>query len=400
MIRIWLLFLILSLPHELLAQQCGTNTIHKMLQQKGLWPQNKASHNTTSWPTDSIYTIPVVIHVIYATNAQNVQDLQIESQVEVLNEDYAGLNLDAILIPQPFKQFKSGDVGIRFCLASVDPQNNPTTGITRTFTQVNSFALNDEMKYATTGGHDAWPTDKYLNIWVCNLDGNVLGYAQYPGGPPETDGVVIYYKAFGKNGTAAKPYNKGRTATHEVGHWLNLQHIWGDDGNACNGSDEVADTPNQANSSSGCPVFPSISCNNGPHGDMYVNYMDYTNDSCMFMFTQGQKERMQTAIENYRPLMKNTSTNCAPLYQTIDYSTTIIPNPSTGRFMIKFKNAIPPTCLLQMFDLTGKTIYSYQVSGLESRYLNIDLGNVSNGLYFLKTEIAGKTYVNKLMVFR
>jgi hypothetical protein len=399
MIRVFLIIAALSYSGTIWAQQCGTTEINKILQSKGLLKPVKQTQFTAAWPVDTVYTIPVVIHVIYANNAQNVQNLQIESQIEVLNEDYAGVNLDAILIPPVFNQFKAGDVGIRFCLASVDPQNKPTTGITRTLTQVDAFSLNDDMKYTAQGGHDAWPSDKYLNIWVCNLDGNLLGYAQYPGGPPETDGVVIYYKAFGKNGTAAKPYNKGRTATHEVGHWLNLLHIWGDDGNSCNGSDDVADTPNQSNSSSGCPKFPNISCNNGPHGDMFMNYMDYTNDSCMYMFTQGQKERMQSALENFRPLLKNTNTDCTPLYSTIDYSTTIIPNPSNGNFILRFKNAIPKTCVLSLFDLTGKLLYTYNVSGLESRNLNVSINNIANGLYFLKTDVGDKTFTNKIMIY-
>ena len=137
-----------------------------------------------------------------------------------------------------------------------------------------------------------WDATKYLNLWACSLSGGVLGYAQFPGGSTATDGVVILNSAFGN--TATGPYNKGRTATHEVGHWLNLRHIWGDDGGACTGSDLVSDTPNQGAENYGCPLATKASCSNG--GDMFMNYMDYTDDACMFMFSAGQKARMQATV--------------------------------------------------------------------------------------------------------
>lgn len=151
------------------------------------------------------------------------------------------------------------------------------------------------MKKSSQGGDDAWPSSGYLNLWVCNLGSQLLGYAQFPGGSSSTDGVVVLYSSVGSLTTpgTASPYNYGRTATHEVGHWLNLYHIWGDDGTSCSGSDLVADTPNQADENYGCPTFPTVSCSNGPNGDMFMNYMDYTNDACMNMFTSGQTARAQ-----------------------------------------------------------------------------------------------------------
>ena len=145
------------------------------------------------------------------------------------------------------------------------------------------------MKFSKKGGINATDPQTTLNIWVCNLSNSLLGYAQFPGGNPASDGVVCDTQAFGTTGTAQSPFNKGRTATHEVGHWLNLYHIWGDDGSACTGSDQVADTPNQAGYNFGCPTFPKVTCNN--QGDMSMNYMDYTDDGCMYMFTAGQKAR-------------------------------------------------------------------------------------------------------------
>ncbi|RYF77048.1 MAG: zinc metalloprotease, partial [Cytophagaceae bacterium] len=127
-----------------------------------------------------------------------------------------------------------------------------------------------------------------LNIWICNIGGGILGYAQFPGGSAATDGVVIGPQYFGNTGYVAAPYDKGRTATHEIGHWLNLRHIWGD---ASCGNDLVADTPTQQTANYGCPSFPHVTCGNGANGDMYMNYMDYTNDPCMYMFTNGQTTR-------------------------------------------------------------------------------------------------------------
>ncbi len=204
-----------------------------------------------------ITNIPVVVHVVWNTAAQNISDAQIQSQINVLNQDYRMTNPDTVQVPAVW-QSNRGDARIQFSLATTDPNGNPTSGITRTQTQVTSFPqAGNPVKFAAQGGAAAWPADRYLNIWVCQLGGSLLGYAQFPGGPAETDGVVILHSAFGTTGTAAAPFDKGRSATHEIGHWLNLFHIWGDDGTGCGGSDEVADTPNAAGPNYGCPAFPS-----------------------------------------------------------------------------------------------------------------------------------------------
>ncbi len=241
--------------------------------------------------TRSVITIPVVVHVVYNTGAENISDAAINSQIEILNEDFRRMNADAVNTPDHFTD-EAADPEIEFCLASVDPDGYPTTGITRTSTTKTSFGTSgDPVKYSTYG-HAAWDRDSYLNIWVCDLGSGLLGYAQFPGGPAATDGVVIDYQYFGGPDYATAPYNLGRSATHEVGHWLNLYHIWGDDGSSCSGSDYVGDTPNQADETYGCPSGTRVSCSNGPDGDMYQNYMDYTDDACMNLFTTGQKTRM------------------------------------------------------------------------------------------------------------
>jgi hypothetical protein len=257
-------------------------------------------------------TIPVVVNVVYNTTSQNISDAQIQSQIDVLNADFRRLNADVSNVPAVWQSL-AADFEINFCLATQDPTGAATTGIRRRSTTSTSFSTNDAVKYNAQGGLDAWDRNKYLNLWVCNLSGTLLGYAQFPGGAAATDGVVIDYQYFGTIGTATAPFNLGRTATHEVGHWLNLYHIWGDDGTGCTGSDNVTDTPNQGGYNSGCPTFPKISCNNGSNGDMFMNYMDYTNDACMYMFTAGQKTRAQAlfASGGFRTSLL-TSTGCQP----------------------------------------------------------------------------------------
>ncbi len=233
-----------------------------------------------------VYTIPVVVHVVYNNNSQNISDSQIQSQLTVLNDDFRRLNSDA---NNNWPQ--AADIEIDFCLATVDPSGNSTTGITRTSTNTAVFTDDDKVKFSNQGGQNAWNSQHYLNIWVCKLDG-FLGYAQFPGGNSSTDGVVCDYQAFGTNGTANSPFNLGRTATHEVGHWLNLYHIWGDGG--CNVDDNVNDTPLSDAANYGC-ASNHTSCGSL---DMVQNYMDYSNDACMNLFTDGQKTRMRALFAN------------------------------------------------------------------------------------------------------
>jgi len=242
----------------------------------------------------SVYNIPVVVHVVYNTTAQNISDAQVQSQIDILNKDFQLNNADTTKIPNAFKSVLA-DCKINFCLAKRDPSGNATTGIVRKSTTVTSFSSNDGVKYTAQGGDNAWNSSQYLNLWVCNLSGGLLGYAQFPGGAAATDGVVILYSAFGSTGTVSAPYNLGRTATHEVGHWLNLRHIWGD---ANCGDDLVGDTPKQQTSNYSCPTFPHTTCSNGANGDMFMNYMDYVDDACMQMFSIGQRDRMYAILKS------------------------------------------------------------------------------------------------------
>lgn len=235
----------------------------------------------------STINIPVVVHVVYKTSAQNISDAQINSQIAVLNEDYNSQNADKTKLPaNSFQTVASPGFNVNFYLAQT----------IRKSTKTRSFSTNDAVKYSSRGGDNVVNPARNLNLWVCNLGGGLLGYGQFPGGKAATDGVVILYSAFGSRakypgGTYLSTFDLGRTGTHEIGHWMNLRHIWGDDNGACTGSDLVADTPNQGNANYGCPSYPKVSCNNGPKGDMFMNFMDYTDDVCMYTFSAGQQAR-------------------------------------------------------------------------------------------------------------
>ena len=252
--------------------------------------------------------IPVVVHVVWHTAAENISDAQIASQIDVLNEDFRRLNADAATTPAAFATV-AADARLEFALAVRGPGCTPTTGITRHNTAVTGWIFTDNgMKSAATGGADQWDSSQYLNIWIVNFTDDTLGYATYPGGAAALDGLVLKYQATGRIGTTIPGANLGRTATHEIGHWLDLHHIWGDatvlPSADCTDSDLVADTPNQMTASpfdpASCRTFPSISCSNGPNGDMFMNYMDYSGDQCMNTFTAGQVVRMDAALHTAR----------------------------------------------------------------------------------------------------
>jgi Pregnancy-associated plasma protein-A/Secretion system C-terminal sorting domain len=343
---------------------------------------------------NEVIIIPVVVHILYNTNEQNISDQQVLSQIDVLNKDYRRLNADAVNTPMAFKNV-AADVRISFCLAKTDPEGKPTTGILRKFTSVSSFKTNDVMKFSAQGGDNAWDAGSYLNLWVCNLSGNMLGYAVLPGTPAERDGVVIHYTAFGTVGKIKAPYNKGRTATHEIGHWLGLQHLWGD---ADCGDDGISDTPPQQKANTGCTSFPHISsCSSNPSGDMFMNFMDLTDDACMNLFTEGQKSRMRSffAKGNLRNSFLQatactaTIEEAGPLPDSNSDSQKVIisvyPNPFNSGVTIDLGNASQITGkLIKVFNTTGQLIASQPVT---SRKTLLQLGNLPPGVYILK--IAG-----------
>jgi hypothetical protein len=221
--------------------------------------------------------IPVVVNVIYRTASENISQAQIQSQIDVLNEDFNATNSDVSQTPSIFSGLVA-DVDVQFVLETVNRKKSSKK----------KWGTNDAMKKSTQGGINPTNPAQNLNIWVVNNMGGILGYAQFPGGPAATDGVVIAHNYFGRTGVVSAPFNFGRTATHEVGHWLNLRHIWGD---ATCGSDLVSDTPTHNTANYGCPASGHKSTCSGTPVEMTMNYMDYTDDACMYMFSEGQKSR-------------------------------------------------------------------------------------------------------------
>ena len=222
--------------------------------------------------------IPVVVNVLYKTAAENISLAQIQSQIDVLNEDFNAANADFISTPALFSGV-AANVEISFVLETVNRKSTTKT----------SWGTRDAMKKTKQGGLDPTSPTTKLNMWACTIGGGILGYAQFPGGSTTTDGIVVDSKYFGLSGTGAYPYNLGRTATHAVGHWMNLRHIWGD---ATCGSDLVSDTPTHDTANYGVPAYPHYSTCTGTPVEMTMNYMDYTDDRGMYMFSNGQKSRM------------------------------------------------------------------------------------------------------------
>jgi len=311
-----LLFFYSSVVHA--QERCGTIPyMQQLLEKKNIkqdkeqfehWLRTKIAQRKQRLQTQrhqaAPYKIPVVVHVIHngepiGTGA-NISDAQILSQIEVLNNDFQRLNLDAASTPAEFL-LVAGSLDIEFVMARQDPDGQYTEGIVRVDGNQSSWAPFDEALNAVS----YWPSEDYLNIWVTDLSGDFLGYAQFPFSTlpglegeaedvSETDGVVSDYTVFGV-GSSDPAYNLGRTTTHEVGHFFGLRHIWGDDGSSCSGTDYVNDTPNQIDETYNCPSHPQFECTNNK---MFQNYMDYTDDVCMNLFTEQQIERMITVLES------------------------------------------------------------------------------------------------------
>lgn len=366
------------------------NSFDKVAEQIAKATKRYAARDTSA---NEIINIPVVIHLLYKTAVQNISDVQIRSQIDALNKDFANQNEDRLNRPEAFRNL-AADVKIKFCLAQVDPQGNRTNGIIRTKTNTDLFAADDAMKSSLKGGTNPWDNKKYLNIWVCALNSRSLGYATPPGGPADLDGLVIAYDVFGTVGNLRAPFNKGRTATHEVGHWLGLNHIWGD--SDC-GDDGVEDTPRQKTYNFGTPVFPHVTaCSPNSNGDMFMNFMDFSDDAVMNMFTVGQKNRMRALFANGN--IRNsflTSFACdsnlaaGPLPVLIPEETPAVklnlikvyPNPVQYNMVVE-NNAVTNTAqTIMVFNATGNMVYSGIVTKQKT---TVNLSFLNTGLYIVR----------------
>jgi hypothetical protein len=322
---------------------------------------------------------------LYKTSIQNISDAQINSQLTILNNDFRKLNSDfSTVVPAAF-QGLGADVEILFCKATRTPAGVASTGIERKSVP-SSFVF--ENSYYTTSGLEAWDTTKYLNIWIGRFTNpQLLGFAYLPSaaGNPD-DGLCIGDQFFGNTGTATAPFNKGRTATHEIGHYFGLLHPWGDDGSACGtvfNSDGVADTPATNDPYSGCPTFPNNTnaCTTTATGSMFMNYMDYVNDACMAFFTAGQKTIMRNALNGPRASLL-TSNGCASLgldeVGAIE-AIAVYPNPVSQYFII----TSPHTSIdfVEVYNMNGQLVKSQKLEEINNKVYIEDL---ESGVYYLR----------------
>ncbi|UAY51111.1 M43 family zinc metalloprotease [Ferruginibacter albus] len=388
--------------------QSSINKIQQQATTLAFRPTGTAVNDTIP---NQIINIPVVIHVLYNTDQQNISDAQVLSQMTVLNKDYRRQNADAALTPAAFRAV-AADAKINFCLAQVDPKGRKTSGIIRKFTSTQLFTTDDAVKYAAQGGDDAWDCTKYLNIWVCNLVSRSLGYATPPGGPADRDGVVIAYNVFGTTGVLRVPFNKGRTATHEIGHWLGLRHIWGDD--EC-GNDSIPDTPQQETYNYGCPSFPHMSsCSPNANGDMFMNFMDFSDDACMNMFTIGQVKVMRALFSkngvrnSFLTSFQCDSSLASPqggALPTVPAETTVdtviaqiikvYPNPVHSQLFITSSTISKVnTQTLRIYNTVGTEVLSTTLSQTTT---TLNVSNLAGGVYIVRVGSGKDVYTTKVI---
>lgn len=379
---------------------------------------NEAFDNAKSWSyatpnsisKDSLLRLPVVVHVLYENDMENISEESIKSQIDVLNEDYKRLNADKVETRAQFDTL-AGRSNFEFYLATTDPDGNLTSGITRTSTNVSSFMSQnfqmDLMKSPSSGGVFGWPNDKYINIWVCDIAINgqvqLLGYATPPNSlseweedmstSAENDGIVIHYELFGRNSVVNFGYDVaflGRVTTHEVGHYLGLRHIWGD--GLCEDDDGIHDTPFANSSSQNICNHNKNTCLDFPYdyNDMIENYMDYSNPSCQNIFTKGQMDLMHGVLSNQRAELPrrtvNVNTNKLLLLD-------VYPNPSNDILHIKL-GVIKSQHKLQLIDVSGKVIWEIQLNQKDNRSIKLSTHNFARGIYFLKLQ--SDSYMNRI----
>ncbi|MEP7143530.1 MAG: M43 family zinc metalloprotease [Ferruginibacter sp.] len=381
----------------MLVSDPSLKEVFRKIEKQIVSANNKPNGNIAMRDTaaDEIIYIPVVIHLLYKNAEQNITDAQIISQIDVLNKDFRMLNNDRANTPEAFKSL-AGDSRIQFCLAQVDPQGKPAKGIDRKYTTRDFFTTDDGMKMALKGGTAAWDSKRYLNIWVCNLSNKCLGYATPPGAAEDLDGVVIAYDVFGTTGNLRAIFNKGRTTTHEIGHWLGLIHTWGDD--HC-GDDRVDDTPAQESYNSGCQSFPKLSaCSPDNNGDMFMNFMDFSDDACMNMFTKGQVKRMRALFgqNNIRnSFLDSFACDSAlaqqghlPVKEPVPLpfvslaSTKVYPSPFHTVATVECSAATTLTIkTMNIFNMLGMKVFSTRLSQQKT---TLDLSNLVPGIYIIR----------------
>ncbi|MEQ8703460.1 MAG: M43 family zinc metalloprotease [Phaeodactylibacter sp.] len=339
--------------------------------------------------------IPVAVHVVWQNPEENISDAQIESQLEVLNRDYRRLNAEAPNVHPLFDDLVS-DLEIEFCLVAITRTLTTVAGITNTFSGGARRLCHTDL-----GGRDGFDPERYLNIWVAGRSDGALGSATFPQeglAKPEEDGLYIRPDAFGTMGTVAPPFHLGRTCTHELGHYFNLQHLWGpnEDNFNCDKDDGIADTPLQATTYQGtCPAVPFPSCGSP---DMFMNYMNFTHDACMALFTPGQKARVLNTLQTYRQGLLETS--CAPVSTTAPPlpdrpEVRLLSNPVSNLASIQVPGN--ETALLTIFDFSGRLVQQEKATG---PVIELNLRGIYAGIYYIKIRYGDKIHLKKLIIAR
>lgn len=410
--------MLIASPFSILSQnktheyiRCGTmifdssNQAKNSLLQWEKWLQEKIKHDShAARESESNYTIAVIVHILHSGEAigtaQNIGDEQIISQFDVLNEDYNKNNNDFTTnVPSYFNSY-AANCGITFCRATKDTSGNdlPVAGIDRV-NIINKGLLYPPYSYNymenTVKPLTIWDPNKYLNIWVVDISGGLLGYATWPPqaslsgetggiGTSKTDGLVIMPTAFGRTGQVMQYYDKGRTTVHELGHWLGLRHIWGD---AYCGDDYCNDTPLQYDYNSGCPSGVKISCNNYPNGEMYMNFMDYTDDVCMGMFSNDQKTRMITALTNSpmrMDLLNNSAQSCTTLTTNPAIAAAAFSITNFGNNIYITGNGRSKKYFVNISNMLGENIHKQII--LPEQNNNICIGTFLPGIYIVNIQ--------------
>ncbi len=407
-LHITVLLLSICIHLEMAAQWCATRSDPALFD-----PPNRSTHTDLIQPR-SVLTLPVVVHIVWNTDAQNISDDQIRSQMEALNRAYRGQNDNQDIIPLSLRGLFA-DMELEFCLAERDPDGALTNGITRTNTRQDKIGslINQGRRaicYSDLGGKDAWDTERYINIWVGEMAAGIAGEASFPGMDiPEEDGIRITPDRFGTMGTVSAPYDLGNTLVHELGHYLNLQHLWGSctEGQICCSNidpdcacdDGVDDTPAQFTTYlSACPAGNQITCG-GP--DMFMNYMTFADDACMAMFSEGQKRRVMATLDGPRRGL-TASMGCLPgtvtahddVYQPDDLFA-FGPNPASERLFLTTETNSPRHVYLLGID--GKIKLQTFITDQNTE---ISIASLPAGIYWIKMMEGEKNSLKKLIIAR
>ncbi|HEV8272589.1 MAG TPA: T9SS type A sorting domain-containing protein [Chitinophagaceae bacterium] len=378
---------------EYVNKQISENTsLKEKLEQVEVFTRERTSYPGTTQRVngvEEVITIPVVFHILYHTPDQNIERKSLDLLIAALNRDFNKKNADTSNIPSVFKPY-AASMGFEFKIATMDPRGVGTNGVVRKYTPIGYWMSDDKMKFSESYGDDGWDSKSYLNIWICNML-DVLGYSTFPGMDPKKDGVVLSFEdVFNPRGTTPT-INDLRTVVHEVGHWFNLYHIWGE--GYC-GDDKVDDTPKQGSYTPGCPNGSRVTCSNGPTGDMYMNFMDFTDDVCMNMFTKGQRKRARVLFEQGGPrnsilYSKGLNTSTVQAAELPDFypqwlSAKVYPNPATSTIKIYYEyDDRWKGRKMEILDMSGRIVLSKTIS---SRIETIDVSRLTAGVYFIRAE--------------